>query len=172
MTTDKTPEIVDLVDANDNVIGQIERDNSINNLEVHGGYIGVVDCFLMNSQGELWVPRRTADKDIAPNGLDFSVGEHMQAGEVYEDAIIRGFEEELGFQPDPEKLEFLGVRKPEGKDDIFQGIFAYHTDEEPDYNRNDFTGAEWIKPEDLISRIKNGENAKSNIVPTLKAYFM
>ena len=60
--TEQTPEIIDLVDENDRVIKQIERDDSVNNVEVNGGYIRVVDCYIMNSKGELWVPRRTAHK--------------------------------------------------------------------------------------------------------------
>ena len=168
--TEQTPEIIDLVDENDQVIKQIERDDSVNNVEAHGGYIRVVDCYIMNSKGELWVPRRTAHKRIAPNGLDFSIGEHMQAGETYEDAIIRGFQEEVGFIPDKDKLEFLGVSKPRKDSDIFQGFFIYHSDKTPELNPDDFVEADWMKPAELVEKIESGESAKSNIAPTVRKF--
>ena len=166
------PEITDLVNEQDEVIGQIERDDSINNVEVHGGYIRVVDCYIINSRGELWVPRRTAHKRIVPNGLDFSVGEHMRSGEEYVDAMVRGFKEELSFTPDVNKLRFLGAKRLTHESDMFQGFFTYEMDDDPDYNPDDFTDAEWLSPEQLIERIENGETAKSNTVPTVRMYLL
>lgn len=163
-------EIVDLVDENDNVIRQIKRDDSVNYVQTHGGYIRVVDCYIMNSKGELWVPTRTARKRIAPNGLDFSIGEHMQAGETYEDAIVRGFREEVGFEPEAERLEFLGVNKHHEASDIFQGFFIYHSDETPKLNHEDFASAQWMKPEELLEKIDGGEIAKPNISPTVREH--
>lgn len=163
-------EIIDLVDENDNVIRQIQRDDSVSYVQTHGGYIRVVDCYIMNSKGELWVPTRTAKKRIAPNGLDFSIGEHMQAGETYEDAIVRGFREEVGFEPEAERLEFLGVNKPHETSDIFQGFFIYHSDETPSLNLEDFVSARWIKPEEFLKKIAGGEIAKQNISRTIKGH--
>jgi isopentenyl-diphosphate delta-isomerase len=170
--SEQEPEIIDLVDENDQVIKQIERDDSVNNVETHGGYIRVVDCYIMNSEGELWVPRRTVHKRIAPNGLDFSIGEHIQTGETYKDAIIRGFQEEVGFTPDKDKLEFLGVSKPNENGDIFQGFFIYHSDVAPELNPEDFVEATWMKPDELIDKIESGEIAKSNIVPSVRKFLL
>lgn len=172
MSPQPKAEIIDLVDINDQVIGQIERDNSINNKEVHGGYIRVIDCFIVSSQGELWVPKRTADKEIAPSGLDFSVGEHVQAGEDYMDAVVRGFKEELGFEPNPELLHFLGKRKPVNGSDIFQAVFKYESDDAPDFNPKDFVSASWISPDNLLAMILRGVAAKPNIAPTVEGFFL
>ncbi len=169
---EQKPEIIDLVDENDQVIKQIERDDTVNYVQKYGGYIRVVDCYIMNSQGKLWVRRRTAHKRIAPNGLDFSIGEHMQAGETYEDAIIRGFQEEVGFTPDNEKLEFLGVNKPLEDGHLLQEFFIYHSDATPELNPEDFVEATWMKPEELVSKIESGEIAKSNIVPSVRKFLL
>lgn len=172
MMKEQEPEIIDLVDENDQVIKQIERDDKINYVQKYGGFIRVVDCYIMNSDGKLWVPRRAAHKRIAPNGFDFSIGEHMQAGETYEDAIIRGFEEEVGITPDNEKLEFMGVNKPLENGDILQGFFIYHSDVAPELNPEDFVEATWMKPEELVSKIESGEIAKSNIVPSVRKFLL
>ena len=52
-------ELLDLVDENDHVIGVMRRS------EVYGKKlrnIRVINAFIVNSKGELWIPRRTAHK--------------------------------------------------------------------------------------------------------------
>jgi isopentenyl-diphosphate delta-isomerase len=120
----------------------------------------------MNSKGQILVPRRAAHKRIAPNGLDYSVAEHVQAGETYEEAIVRGFKEELNMTIDPERLKLCVVGKPIPLP-IFNGLFVYHSDEEPTLG-DEFTGAEWLLPEEVIKRVEAGEVAKRDLVPSLK----
>ena len=62
-------EYLDLVDENDVVIGRKLRS------EVHAEKLKnyrAVNLFIVNSKGELWIPRRTAHKQLYPLGLDFS----------------------------------------------------------------------------------------------------
>jgi len=73
-------EILDIVDINEKIIGQIARKDSQRVVAEKLGFIRVADLFLLNSAGEIWIPTRTADKVIAPNGYDFSVGGHVESG--------------------------------------------------------------------------------------------
>ena len=52
--------------------------------------------FLFTPEGDLWVQRRAADKDIYPGRWDYSVGEHLKPGESYREGALRGLQEELG----------------------------------------------------------------------------
>ncbi|MDZ4286214.1 MAG: NUDIX hydrolase, partial [Candidatus Sungbacteria bacterium] len=64
-------EFLDIVDENDNVIGTKKRS------EVYAEHLSnfrVVNAFVRNSKGELWIPRRSADKRIFPLCLDMSMG--------------------------------------------------------------------------------------------------
>jgi len=73
-------EYLDLVDLQDSVIGRKLRS------EVYAEHLSnfrVVNAFVLNSKGELWIPRRTADKRIFPLCLDMSVGGHVESGESY-----------------------------------------------------------------------------------------
>lgn len=66
-------ELLDLVDVNDSVIGQIWRSKSDRLANSQEGYIRAATALIQNSKGELWIPRRTKDKRIAPLGLDSSM---------------------------------------------------------------------------------------------------
>lgn len=52
--------------------------------------------FLFDDAGALWIQRRAAGKDLYPGRWDFSVGEHLQPGEDFHEAAVRGLREELG----------------------------------------------------------------------------
>jgi isopentenyldiphosphate isomerase len=60
------------------------------------------------SERALLIQQRAADKDTWPGYWDASVGGHLSAGEIYEDAY-REVEEELGVRIDPETFVPLGV---------------------------------------------------------------
>ena len=165
---DYEKEEVDLVDGNDKKIGTIDR-SEISQLKNDGDrYVRTACAFIINSQGEYWVPRRTADKRIAPNGLDFAMAEHMGADEDYLDAAIRGFKEELNLELSPKELRLLGIIGPVPDLPYFQAIYLYKSDVAPSYNPADFTDSFWSKPSDVIQRLENGEVAKSALLPAMK----
>ena len=89
-----TDEWLDVVDAEDGVIGQASRQ------EVHrrGLWHRGVHVFLFNDQGELLVQQRGAQRETSPSALDCSVSEHVRAGEEYYQAAQRGLMEELGLE--------------------------------------------------------------------------
>jgi len=86
-------ELLDLVNEFDQVIGQEYRSNVYKN---QLKYTRVVNAFIVNSKGQLWIPRRTAHKELFPSALDVSVGGHVSASENYETAFWREAQEELG----------------------------------------------------------------------------
>lgn len=54
-------EILDLVDDNDKVIGQIKRADAYD-LKYETGHLRASEVFIVNSEGKLWIPVRTAHK--------------------------------------------------------------------------------------------------------------
>jgi isopentenyldiphosphate isomerase len=161
-------ELLDLVDNNDQVIGQIWRSATARLSDSGEGYIRAATCLIQNPKGELWIPRRTKDQKIAPLGLDSSMQEHIGSGETYEQAALRGMNEELNLSLDQDDLEFIGKLSPTPDLYYFVALFRYKTDISPEYNPKDFVGAEWIMPEQLIKRLEAGEAAKSSLLPTVK----
>ena len=88
-------EIFDVVDEQDKVTGQASRQ------EVHSNpslIHRVVHVLVFNTEGKLFLQKRSLFKDMQPGKWDSSVGGHVDVGESYEQAAIREMREELGIQ--------------------------------------------------------------------------
>ncbi|MFF4546191.1 NUDIX hydrolase [Streptomyces sp. NPDC001435] len=85
-------EILDIVDENDQVIGQFPRGEAYaRKLRHRCAFIQVRD-----REGRIFVHRRTPTKLVFPSLYDMFVGGVVGAGESYDDAALREAEEELG----------------------------------------------------------------------------
>ncbi len=90
---DQQAELFPLVDEAGHVIGKATRG------ECHSGTMllhPVVHLHVFNSQGELYLQKRPAWKDIQPGKWDTAVGGHIDFGETPEEALRREVREELG----------------------------------------------------------------------------
>jgi isopentenyl-diphosphate delta-isomerase type 1 len=97
-------DILDVVDAENRVIGQATR------REVHdqGLMHRSVHVFVLNPENRLYIQRRALDKDTFPGAHDSSAAGHVDAGEDYHTCAARELEEELGLTPDPDHLVQVG----------------------------------------------------------------
>ncbi len=89
-------EIFDIVDEDDQIIGQATRD------QVHGQpdlIHRVAHVLVFNSRRELYLQKRGLNKDVQPGKWDTSVGGHVDRGESYREAAMREMKEELGIHP-------------------------------------------------------------------------
>src|SRR5215470_9369608 len=90
-------ELVDVVDADDRVIGRATRaDIRARKLRHRATYI-----LVFKAHGQLFVHRRSAAKDIYPSYYDVAVGGVVGAGETYDDGARRELAEELGITAVP-----------------------------------------------------------------------
>ncbi|PIQ97575.1 MAG: NUDIX hydrolase [Nitrospinae bacterium CG11_big_fil_rev_8_21_14_0_20_56_8] len=85
-------EIYDVVDLNDCVLGQATR------REIHARslYHRSVHVLVFNPAGDLFLQKRSHEKDENPGLWDTSSAGHVDAGETYEDSAVRELFEELG----------------------------------------------------------------------------
>ena len=157
-------ELLDLVDANDHVISTILRSQTS---ALNGkGFLRAAEAFIQNSDGKLWIPRRQLNKRIAPGGLDYSMGEHVKAGEDYLSGCIRGFAEELNIRIKPKDIEFIKTFRPIRGLCYFRALYIYKSDEIPAYNTDDFTEYYWLTPKGLVDKLNTGEPAKNSLIET------
>lgn len=97
----KNEDWVPLVDEKGKLIGKATRK------EVHRGpgkLHPVVHLHLINSKGEIYLQKRSMQKDTFPGRWDTSVGGHVDLGETIEQALLRETSEELnisGIRPVP-----------------------------------------------------------------------
>lgn len=157
-------ELLDIVDINDQVIGQEYRSKIYDeNLSC----FRVINAFLINSQNQLWIPLRCADKKLFPLCLDVSAGGHVSAGETYEQAFERELYEELNISA-PKSYKMVAKMTPHLHFfSAFMQVYIIYTDETPNFNRNDFISGEWISLTDLHKKIRLGAKAKPDLVPLI-----
>ncbi|CAK0780448.1 hypothetical protein CVIRNUC_005057 [Coccomyxa viridis] len=92
LTADDEEELFDVVNDSNQKIGQEKR--SI--VHAKGLKHRAVYCFVFSEQGKLLMQQRSPKKKIGPLQWDLSVAEHLQPGESYDEAAVRGLQEELG----------------------------------------------------------------------------
>jgi isopentenyl-diphosphate delta-isomerase len=162
-------EILDLVDEQDLVIGtslrsEIYRER-LNNFRV-------INAFLVNDNGELWIPRRTAHKKIFQLCLDMSVAGHVASGEEYDEAFRRELQEELNLSLDEVDWKLLGHLTPhEHGVAAFMQVYEIRSNLVPDYNKDDFVEFFWLKPHEILERIENGDGAKDDLPRLIKLIY-
>jgi len=90
-------EIVAIVDERNNVVGSApRREMRAKRLPHRSTYI-----LVFNSQGQLYVQKRTLTKDLFPGYYDTAAGGVVLAGESYEEGARRELEEEMGIRDVP-----------------------------------------------------------------------
>lgn len=164
-------ELLDLFDEQERVIGIVSRHRYYKNKADFPGYLRSAEMFIVNDSGQLWVPRRTSTRLIAPNGLDYSCGGHVTSGETYITGCMREANEELNLSVKETDLELAFVTGPSAESPWFRQLFLYHTNTTPNYNCDDFSGYYWLTPKELIGRLEAGEPAKESLLLTVKKSF-
>ena len=163
-------ELLDLVDKNDKVIGkklrsQVYKEKLSNFRAVCG--------FIVNSQGKIWIPRRTANKRIFPLCLDMSIAGHVESGEDYDETFKRETKEEINLNIKSKQWKVLGKMTP-GKDKVaaFIKVYEIRLEKVNNYNSKDFIEAFWLYPKEIIEKIEKGDKAKDDLIPLVKKFYL
>lgn len=117
MLENEGEEILDIVDSNDQVIGTVRR-KDYGSLPVNQ-FIRFSEIFIQRPDGDIWLPRRSKTKKIAPGGLDMSAAGHVLSDETYEEAAIREIAEETGIAIESSRLQEISSL-PQVLYDVFE----------------------------------------------------
>lgn len=163
----KEEEMLDIVDDGDAVIGAQPR------YSFDGFNFRVINAFIVNKKGELWIPRRTETKRMFPLCLDVSVGGHVSSGETYDEAFKKEAREELNIDIDSVPYRLLGKLEPK-KDMVsaFMQVYEIQLDEPPAFNKEDFVEYYWFTPKEFMQHLIKGEKVKGDLVTLVRKFYL
>src|SRR5512133_889778 len=87
-------EIFDVVDENDQCVGQCTR-RKVHELGLRHRAVHVL---VFRANGDLFLQKRSMTKDCFPGTWDSSASGHLAPGESYDDCAIREVREDLGLE--------------------------------------------------------------------------
>ena len=136
-------ELLILVDQEDNTVGFLDK------AACHDGK-GLLhrafSVFILNSQGEILLQRRSLEKRLWGGFWSNSCCSHPRKGESVVDAAKRRCQEELGIKVD---LRFLYKFENAGSENELCHVLIGHSEMEPNINRNEILEWRWISRKDL-----------------------
>jgi len=162
-------EFLDIVDNNDNVVGQKTRADIYSEGKSN---FRVINAFIENTRGQLWVLRRSSQKHYFPLALDMSVGGHVKSGESYDDAFKRELLEELKIDLSDIQHCLLGyLTPPKNKVSSYMKVYKIFSDKTPQFNTNEFIEGFWLTPFEIARKINAGESAKDDLLRLLHIFY-
>ena len=122
-----------------------------------------VAMFMINSNDEVLLQKRSASKKLWPNMWDITAGGHVLAGEFGFEAIIREIKEELGATIDKNDILFIGSAISTNiKNDIINRHFNefYIINKDIDISNltlqeDEVSEIKWFSKEEITQRINN-----------------
>ncbi len=154
--------MIDLVDFDDQVIGQAPRSRMrAENLRHRCTAVIVID----HREERLLVHQRSREKDVWPLWWDLAAGGVVEAGEVLDDAAARELEEELGVTTD---LRKLGSRHHcDHQVDVFMHVWLGHHEGPFVFTDGEIEQTQWLTPDGLAARLEDDHWCTDSIAVAL-----
>jgi len=143
-------EIFDVVDDDDNVIGKATRK------EVHTKHLihRSVMFFIFDKEGRIFVSQRTKNKEFFKEYWSIGLGGHINAGETYDEAVVREAKEEANID---EKQFFMGsfkLRIPNKSDNENARVYGFVTDKKLKFDPSEIKKGMFMTMEEMKEKLK------------------
>lgn len=172
-------EYFDVLSENGEYTGRIE---SRDECHKKGYWHKAVALYIINSNNQVLLQKRSSKKKLWPNLWDISAGGHVVSGEFGFQAIIREIKEELGADINKNDITFIGSSTSTNiKGDIINNHFNeyYIVNKDIDINKlklqeDEVSEIKWFNKEDILKRIDNnydGITEKMGCWEYLKKYY-
>ena len=153
-------ELLDVVDENDQVIAVKTRGE----IHAEGLMHRAVHILVFNSKGELFLQKRSLQKDEQPGKWDSSAAGHVDSGEDYLDCARREIAEELGIQVEqPLQLLFkLPASVTTGNEHCM--VYRYRFDGLLVLDPVEIDEGQWIRPAAMDQRVADADPSLTEAV--------
>ena len=164
-------ELLDLVNAQDEVIGTILRSQAYAEKRLY--QLRAVWLVIKNEDGKFWIPKRSATKKNSPNYLDGSTVGHVSSGETYEQSMIREVAEELQFDISAMPYRLVGKLTPAIGSVSFVEVFelCVPNDFVINYNQQDFSEFFWLSAQEIVNLYQQGQKMRTTLVSIMKNFY-
>jgi isopentenyldiphosphate isomerase len=143
-------EIFDVVDDDDNVIGKATRK------EVHSKHLihRSVMFFIFDKKGKIFVSQRTKNKEFFKEYWSIGLGGHINAGETYDEAVVREAKEEANIDEKPFFMGSLKLRIPNKSDNENARVYGFITDKKLKFDLFEIKQGTFMTVEEMEEKIK------------------
>lgn len=142
-------EIVDLINQNDEVIGQATKNECHKNGLLHRS----VFVFLFDEQERMILQKRSSKKKIRPSKITAAACGHVKAGESTKNAALRELEEELGISTELQpSIKTIG---PYDYDKELIHLYIGKTNLQPKQNPDEIDDLLYLTVNEIKSYIEN-----------------
>ena len=139
-------EWLDIVDADNRVVGRAPRDVVHREGHVHRS----VHMVLLDGAGRVFVQRRSPRKDTNPGLWDSSAAGHVDSGESSPAAAVRELAEELGVEVSESALTRTGGLPPSAETGLeFVEIYRVISDARLTLAEDEIADGRWLAPDAL-----------------------
>lgn len=141
-------EIFDVVDEDDNVIGQATRKEVHENKLIHR----CVMFFIFDKKRRIFVTQRTKNKEFFKEYWSIVLGGHVNAGETYEETVVREIKEEVNIYEKPFYMGSFKLRILEESENV--RVYGFVTDKKPELDAFEVKQGMFLTMEEMEEKIK------------------
>jgi isopentenyl-diphosphate delta-isomerase type 1 len=138
-------EIFDVVNDQDEVVDCRSR------REIHqlGLKHRAVHVLVFNSQGKLFLQKRSLEKDCFPGAWDSSASGHLDSGEEYDACALRELKEELGITPISPPVRLFKIQACPQTGHEFVWVYRCHSDGPFNLHPQEIEQGAWFTPAEI-----------------------
>lgn len=156
-------ELIDVLSENGKPTGQVLPRSQVHDQEL---WHNIALVWIYNTQGEVLLQHRSADRNVFPNTWDVSASGHIQSGDSAIATVVRELRECISLQVGPSELSHIGSvtdQFPLISSKIHREhaiVFLGHRDinlERLELQSSDTDGARWMNLRELAADMDNPE---------------
>jgi len=153
-------ELLDVVDENDRVVAVKTRGE----IHAQGLMHRAVHILVFNQQGDLFIQKRSMNKDESPGLWDTSAAGHVDSGEDYVGCAVRELFEELGITVQS-PLEFLFKLQPKIVSGMEHNVVYSYVDDGPfQLQEEEIDEGKWISKVNMDRRVELSDPSLTQVV--------